>query len=164
VGERFGNHRNAIDAARDVRVSLIVYTSILNASPTRMRLADEHRRTEAYPRDSSRLTAAVSLPSFNSRSAVISLRTTCSGLCLFLVAMILSSLSTHVVGRKTLIRPGLTDRGQAKNIKQRKSVRTDVRIRERCLRRQQTTAVCRGSPVGQVTRSGRVPMPVPITR
>jgi hypothetical protein len=27
VGERFGNHRNAIDAARDAGVSLIVYTN-----------------------------------------------------------------------------------------------------------------------------------------
>jgi uncharacterized protein YbjT (DUF2867 family) len=52
VGERFGNHRNAIDAARDAGVSLIVYTSILNASTARMQLADEHRDTEEYLRDS----------------------------------------------------------------------------------------------------------------
>jgi NAD(P)H dehydrogenase (quinone) len=52
VGERFDNHRNAIDAAREAGVSLIVYTSILNASTARMRLADEHRRTEEYLRDS----------------------------------------------------------------------------------------------------------------
>jgi peptidoglycan DL-endopeptidase RipA len=36
---------------------------------------------------SSRHNAATSLPSLSSRSAVISLRTTCSGLCRFLVAM-----------------------------------------------------------------------------
>jgi NAD(P)H dehydrogenase (quinone) len=52
VGERFGNHRNAIDAARDAGVSLIVYTRILNASTARMQLADEHRHTEEYLRDS----------------------------------------------------------------------------------------------------------------
>src|SRR6185295_13027772 len=62
---------------------------------------------------SSRHTAAVSLPSASSRSAAISLRTTCSGLCGFLVAMILSSLPAHIVGRKTLISHGSTDRGQA---------------------------------------------------
>jgi len=40
-------------------------------------------------RDSqSRRTAAVSLPSASSRSTAISMRTTCSGLCRFLVAMI----------------------------------------------------------------------------
>jgi NAD(P)H dehydrogenase (quinone) len=33
-------------------VSLIVYTSIVNASTARMPLADEHRRTEEYLRDS----------------------------------------------------------------------------------------------------------------
>ena len=52
VGERFDNHRNAIDAARRAGVSRIVYTSIVNASTARMTLADEHRRTEDYLRDS----------------------------------------------------------------------------------------------------------------
>jgi NAD(P)H dehydrogenase (quinone) len=52
VGQRFDNHRNAIDAARDAGVSLIVYTSILNASTARMRLAEEHRSTEEYLRQS----------------------------------------------------------------------------------------------------------------
>jgi hypothetical protein len=42
------------------------------------------------------------------------LRTICSGLCRFLVAMILLSLPAHNVGRKTLISRGSTDRGQAK--------------------------------------------------
>jgi hypothetical protein len=41
------------------------------------------------------------------------LRTTCSGVCRFLVAMILSSLPAHNVGHKTLTHPGLTDWGQA---------------------------------------------------
>lgn len=52
VGQRFDNHRRAIDAARHAEVSQIVYTSILNASTARMRLAEEHRRTEEYLRDS----------------------------------------------------------------------------------------------------------------
>jgi hypothetical protein len=42
------------------------------------------------------------------------LRTICSGLCRFLVAMILLSLPAHNVGRKTLISRGSTDRGQAR--------------------------------------------------
>ncbi|MFC1403424.1 MULTISPECIES: NAD(P)H-binding protein [Streptacidiphilus] len=52
VGQRFDNHRNAIDAARRAGVSRIVYTSIVNASTAEMALADEHRRTEDYLRDS----------------------------------------------------------------------------------------------------------------
>lgn len=52
VGERFDNARNAIDAARRAGVSRIVYTSILNASTAQMKLADAHRRTEEYLRDS----------------------------------------------------------------------------------------------------------------
>ncbi len=50
---------------------------------------------------------------FSIRSAVASLRTTCSGVCFFLVAMLMSSLPAHNVGRKTLKRPGSTSRGQA---------------------------------------------------
>jgi NAD(P)H dehydrogenase (quinone) len=50
VGERFDNHRNAIDAAGRAGVSRIVYTSLVNASTARMTLADEHRRTEEYLR------------------------------------------------------------------------------------------------------------------
>ena len=42
------------------------------------------------------------------RSAVASLRTTCSGVCLFLVAMLMSSLPARNAGRKTLKRPGST--------------------------------------------------------
>jgi NAD(P)H dehydrogenase (quinone) len=52
VGERFDNARNAIDAAARAGVSRIVYTSIVNASTARMSLADEHRRTEDYLRES----------------------------------------------------------------------------------------------------------------
>jgi NAD(P)H dehydrogenase (quinone) len=52
VGERFDNARNAIDAAAHAGVSQIVYTSIVNASTAQMTLADEHRRTEDYLRES----------------------------------------------------------------------------------------------------------------
>ncbi|MFK4546464.1 NAD(P)H dehydrogenase (quinone) [Streptomyces tendae] len=52
VGERFGNARNAIDAARRAGLARIVYTSTLNAPTARMVLADAHRRTEEYLRDS----------------------------------------------------------------------------------------------------------------
>jgi NAD(P)H dehydrogenase (quinone) len=50
--ERFDNHRRAIDAARNAGVSLLVYTSTLNASDAEMLLADAHRQTENYLRDS----------------------------------------------------------------------------------------------------------------
>jgi NAD(P)H dehydrogenase (quinone) len=52
VGQRFDNARNAIDAAVRAGVSRIVYTSLVNASTARMTLADEHRRTEDYLRES----------------------------------------------------------------------------------------------------------------
>ena len=52
VGERFDNARNAIDAARRAGVSRIVYTSLVNASSAQMMLADAHRRTEDYLRES----------------------------------------------------------------------------------------------------------------
>ncbi|MEK1121108.1 hypothetical protein OSJ20_12555, partial [Mycobacterium ulcerans] len=47
------------------------------------------------------VTAAVSSPSTSSRSAAISLHAIHSGLCRFLIAMILSSLPAHNMGRKT---------------------------------------------------------------
>ena len=48
VGQRFDNHRHAIDAARDAEVSQIVYTSILNASRRkRKKKADLHAREVA---------------------------------------------------------------------------------------------------------------------
>jgi NAD(P)H dehydrogenase (quinone) len=52
VGERFDNARDAIDAAARAGVSQIVYTSLVNASTAKMTLAEEHRRTEDYLRDS----------------------------------------------------------------------------------------------------------------
>lgn len=52
VGQRFDQHRQAIDAALAAGATLIVYTSILNADTSRLLLADEHRRTEEYLRAS----------------------------------------------------------------------------------------------------------------
>ena len=52
VGERFDNHRRVIDAACESRVGRVVYTSTVNADSARMRLADEHRRTEQHLRAS----------------------------------------------------------------------------------------------------------------
>jgi NAD(P)H dehydrogenase (quinone) len=52
VGERFDNARTAIDAALRAGVSGIVYTSMVNASTAQMMLADAHRRTEDYLRQS----------------------------------------------------------------------------------------------------------------
>lgn len=52
VGDRFDNARTAIDAAQRVGVSRIVYTSMVNASTAKMTLAEAHRRTEDYLRES----------------------------------------------------------------------------------------------------------------
>lgn len=46
VGKRASQHANAIDAAREAGVDLLVYTSIANAGSTGMRLAEEHQTTE----------------------------------------------------------------------------------------------------------------------
>ncbi|MDE1180975.1 SDR family oxidoreductase [Paraburkholderia sp.] len=47
-GERFRQHRAAIDAAMRTGVKLIVYTSMLRADTSNLILADEHNRTETY--------------------------------------------------------------------------------------------------------------------
>ena len=52
VGDRFDNARTAIDAAQRVGVSRIVYTSMVNASTAKMTLAEAHRRTEDYLKQS----------------------------------------------------------------------------------------------------------------
>lgn len=46
VGQRVPQHRNAIQAAVEAKVGLLVYTSIANADSTSLRLADEHQATE----------------------------------------------------------------------------------------------------------------------
>jgi NAD(P)H dehydrogenase (quinone) len=52
VGSRLANHQSAIDAAKVAGVSLLAYTSIPKAETTAMSLAEEHRETERYLRDS----------------------------------------------------------------------------------------------------------------
>lgn len=52
VDKRFGNHRNAIDAARTAGVDLIAYTSQVNAGTSQMLLAEAHSLTEEYLRAS----------------------------------------------------------------------------------------------------------------
>ena len=47
VGQRFPQHKNVIDAAKAEGVSLLAYTSILNATESNLGLAAEHVETEA---------------------------------------------------------------------------------------------------------------------
>jgi len=47
IGQRFAQHKNAIDAAKKAGVKLIAYTSVLHADRSPLGLADEHRQTEA---------------------------------------------------------------------------------------------------------------------
>jgi hypothetical protein len=60
---------------------------------------------------SCRHTSATLLPSPSSRSASASLRTTCSGVCRFLVAMSLSSLPAHIGGHKALTSTRINQKG-----------------------------------------------------
>lgn len=52
VGQRLPQHRNVIDAAKRAGVSLLAYTSILRADSSPLALAEEHKATEAYLKDS----------------------------------------------------------------------------------------------------------------
>ncbi|WP_163026794.1 NAD(P)H-binding protein, partial [Pseudomonas viridiflava] len=52
IGQRFPQHRAAIDAAKKAGVKLLAYTSILRADTSALGLADEHVETEAYLRAS----------------------------------------------------------------------------------------------------------------
>lgn len=47
VGQRFPQHKNVIDAAKAEGVSLLAYTSILNATESKLGLAAEHVETES---------------------------------------------------------------------------------------------------------------------
>lgn len=47
VGQRFPQHKNVIDAAKAEGISLLAYTSILNATESKLGLAAEHVETEA---------------------------------------------------------------------------------------------------------------------
>lgn len=52
VGRRTSQHQNAINAARDTGVDLLVYTSMANADRNGMQLAAEHQATEKALADS----------------------------------------------------------------------------------------------------------------
>lgn len=52
VGQRLAHHRNAVEAATRAGVGRLVYTSILRAGTSPMRLAEEHRATEELIRAS----------------------------------------------------------------------------------------------------------------
>jgi NAD(P)H dehydrogenase (quinone) len=52
VGERFTKHKAVIDAAREAKVELFVYTSLLRANSSELFLAREHEQTEEYIRAS----------------------------------------------------------------------------------------------------------------
>jgi NAD(P)H dehydrogenase (quinone) len=52
IGRRAVQHRNAVEAARDAEVSLLVYTSAPKADDTELLLAAEHKATEEYIRAS----------------------------------------------------------------------------------------------------------------
>jgi NAD(P)H dehydrogenase (quinone) len=48
IGQRTAQHKNVIDAAKEADISLIAYTSILNADSSPLRLSGEHLETEQY--------------------------------------------------------------------------------------------------------------------
>jgi len=52
LGRRVSQHQNVVDAARDAGVTLLIYTSIVNAERTEMQLAGEHQATEVIVRAS----------------------------------------------------------------------------------------------------------------
>jgi len=52
IGQRDAQHVNVIDAASAAGVGLVVYTSITRADSSGMALAEEHRATEEYLRES----------------------------------------------------------------------------------------------------------------
>ncbi len=52
VGQRDAQHANVVAAAKEAGVSLLAYTSILNAETTTALLAQEHQATEARLRES----------------------------------------------------------------------------------------------------------------
>lgn len=47
VGQRIGQHKAVVDAAKQAGVNFIAYTSVLHADRSELALAEEHRQTEA---------------------------------------------------------------------------------------------------------------------
>jgi len=52
VSQRFNLHKAVIDASKEAKVELLVYTSLLRADTSEIFLAREHRQTEDYIRAS----------------------------------------------------------------------------------------------------------------
>ncbi len=52
VGQRYPQHRNVVDAAKKAGVGYLAYTSLTRADSNPMRLAEEHKLTEEYIRES----------------------------------------------------------------------------------------------------------------
>jgi NAD(P)H dehydrogenase (quinone) len=52
VGQRVVQHQAVIDAAKQAGVSLLIYTSMLKAETSPMKLAEEHVMTESYLKES----------------------------------------------------------------------------------------------------------------
>lgn len=50
--DRFSQHKNVIDAAKKAGVGFIAYTSVAKASESSLSLAEDHRNTEAYIKES----------------------------------------------------------------------------------------------------------------
>ncbi|MFC4636827.1 SDR family oxidoreductase [Deinococcus hohokamensis] len=51
LGDRVGQHRNVVEAARRAGVNLLAYTSLLRADTSQLGLAADHRATEALIRE-----------------------------------------------------------------------------------------------------------------
>jgi len=52
LGRRFPQHKAVIDAAKQAGVKLLAYTSVLHADTTPLGVAEEHKSTEAYLKES----------------------------------------------------------------------------------------------------------------
>lgn len=52
IGSRVPQHKRVVDAAKEAGVKFLAYTSLLYADKSKLSLADEHRQTEAYIKQS----------------------------------------------------------------------------------------------------------------
>ncbi len=48
VGQRFTQHKNVIDGAKEANIPFVAYTSLLRADVSKLGLAPEHKETEEY--------------------------------------------------------------------------------------------------------------------
>jgi hypothetical protein len=79
---------------------------MLPANPTKFRIWPYVRTVKRPSRGATAVQVVYVSRQGGSRSAVASSRTTCSGVCFFLIAMLMSSPLARNAGRKTLKRPG----------------------------------------------------------